>query len=240
MILLFLATALAGPSELLDEANAAYLAGDYPQAATTYEALIEAGHPTGDLYYDLGNALYRQGLLPESILAWKRAEQLSPRDGDIRANLDRARAQARDQLDSASSPNPFFWEESLSLQEMAWFAALLWGLLGLLGIVHQRRRDVDLAIPGLLLGLPALLLVVSTLRGFHALESTPPAVVLLDTDVRSAGADSVTLFQLHSGAEVQVVERIDEDWLVSLPDGRKGWVEASHLGLVDPAQPFPQ
>ena len=239
MIFFFLATALAGPSELLDEANAAYLAGDYSQAATTYEALIEAGHPTGDLYYNLGNALYRQGQLPESILAWKRAEQLSPRDGDIRANLDRARSQAADQLDNSSPPNPFFWEESLSLQEMAWSAAVLLGLLGMLGIIRQRRRDLDLAIPGLLLGLPALLFVVSTLRGLHALESACPAVVLLDTDVRSAGSDSVTLFQLHPGAEVQVDERIDEDWLVSLPDGRKGWVEASQLGLADPAQPFP-
>ncbi len=230
---------LAGPPEMLEEANSAYVEGDFEEAARLWEALIEAGHPTGDLYYNLGNALYRQGEVPRAVLAWRRARVLSPRDGDIDANLDRARRLVEDRLETNGEPGLFFWQAMLSTSEQGWLAAALVGLLGLLGVASRLRRERYPALPAALIGVPALLLVASTV---DALQDPLGGVLLAPAvEVRSAGGTGagVVLFTLHAGAEVRCGETLGSWLLVSLPDGRKGWVPTRAVGLVDPSAPMP-
>ena len=42
-------------------ANQNYEAGQFEQAAAGYEAIIEAGVRNSDVYYNLGNAYFKQG-----------------------------------------------------------------------------------------------------------------------------------------------------------------------------------
>lgn len=236
---LLAAPGLAAPADLNDQGNQAYVDGDFEQAAETWTALIEAGHPTGDLYYNLGNALYRDGRAAHAMLAWRRAETLSPRDGDVMANLDRARRQVQDRLEDDSGPGLFFWQATLSTGEQGWLAACLWGLLGLLGVASRLRRELALGLPAALIGLPATLLALSTVS---ALAAPVGGVVLADAvEVRSAGgeASGVVLFALHAGAEVTLGDSLGTWRLVALPDGRKGWLPAGAVGVVDAAAPIP-
>ncbi len=230
---------MAGPAEMLEEANMAYVDGDFEEAGRIWEALIEAGHPTGDLYYNLGNALYRQSEPALAMLAWRRARLLSPRDGDIEANLDRARRQLKDRLEPDPSPGLFFWQAMLSTSEQGWLAATLFGVLGLLGIAGRLRKEWHLALPAALIAVPAVLLVAST---FDALGAPLGGVLLApEVEVRSAGGAGagVVLFTLHAGAEVTCGETLGSWLLVSLPDGRKGWVPSRAVGRVDPAVALP-
>lgn len=237
------AVALAGaPEELLRDGNQAYAAGDYAAAAQAWGALANGEHATGDVYYNLGNAHYRAGDLGRAILAWRRAELLSPRDGDIEANLERGRRETTDRLDAPSRVTPFFWREMLSLKEQGTAAAWLVGLLLSLGVAQRLRPGLPLGIPGLLLGAPAALLAVGTWAGVRSLNRTPGAVVMAErVEVRSAAGDAagVVVFELHEGAEVQVRDRFGEYVQIGLPDERRGWMEAADLGLVDPRLPMP-
>jgi len=238
-ILLASGVGQAGPQDLQDQANQAYVDGDFTQAAQLWSSLIEAGHPTGDLYYNLGNALFRDGQQARAMLAWRRAQDLSPRDGDITANLDRARRQVQDRLDVDRGPGLFFWQATLSTAEQGWLAAWGCGLVALLAIVGRVRRDVAVGLPAALVGGPALLLVASTAS---ALSAPPGGVVLAETvEVRSAGGErsGVVLFALHAGAEVTLGDSLGSWRLVALPDGRKGWVPQGAVGVVDAASPIP-
>lgn len=64
-------------------AAAHYRAGEFEQA----ERLL-AGRLDADAHYNRGNALARQGKLPEALLAYEAALALRPGDADTRANRD--------------------------------------------------------------------------------------------------------------------------------------------------------
>ena len=60
-----------------DEANAAYADGRYEEAAALYQAMIDE-QPDAVLYYNLGNARFKQGELAQAILNYERALRLKP------------------------------------------------------------------------------------------------------------------------------------------------------------------
>ena len=235
--------ALAGsPEDQLRAGNEAYTAGSYTEAAASWTGLLDDGHVTGDVYYNLGNAWYREGDLGRAMLAWRRAATLVPRDGDVEANLERARRETVDRLDAPSRVTPFFWTEMLSLSEQGHAAAWLLGLLLTLGIAQRVRPGLPLGIPGVLVGAPAVLLAVGTWVGVRDLNRTPAGVVLFEAvEVRSAAGEAggVVLFELHAGAEVQIRERFGDYAQISLPDERRGWLAEAELGIVDPRLPMP-
>lgn len=223
-----------------DEAVEQVLRGDYASAASTGIALIDAGLVNADVYYNLGNALFKQGDLPGAILAWRRAELLAPRDGDIDANLAHARRSTRDRIELAPQLGVLFWRDSLSPVEQSWGAAIFAALLGALMLLRRARPDANIAIPGLLCAVPAVLLTISTVAELRELAETPGGVVQAErVEVRSAGAGGVVLFELHAGAEVELRERVAGQVQVALPDGRRGWVAADAVAVVDPWSGWP-
>ena len=76
--------AVASPSDDFRAANQLYDAGKFAEAAAAYEKIEPK---TAHVYYNLGNAWFRQGKLGEAILNYERARRLAPRDPDILANL---------------------------------------------------------------------------------------------------------------------------------------------------------
>ncbi|MCB9746613.1 MAG: tetratricopeptide repeat protein [Alphaproteobacteria bacterium] len=237
LLLTWGALALAGPTP--EDAVEAYLAGDHVRSEAVGRELLEGGSVNADVYYNLGNALYRQGELAEAILAWRRAELLAPRDGDVRANLERARRETRDRLDRPPPEHVLFWRQSLSLSEQGWGAALLLGLVGGLILVRRARPGAPVAIPAALAVIPGVLLALSAVVEARELRQQPGAVVLVQAvEVRSGGGSGVVLFELHAGAEVELREVVGEQAQIALPDGRRGWMSLAALGVVDPAEPF--
>lgn len=236
------------PQARFHEGAAAYRDGDYERAAQAWREVLAAGEVDGHVLYDLGNASWRLGELGDSILAWRQAQVLLPRDPDIRANLRHAREQARDALEPSSHvPTIFFWQHSLALSESATLGALLFGgaLAALAGLRWRRRRGKQRELaslrPAVLVSaIVGLLLLLSTALTAQALVSSPAAVVLIPEIVgRSAvGADGVELFVLHEGAELRALELDADHVLLALPDGRKGWVPQAAVGLVRPGDGF--
>ena len=76
-----------------EAANKLYEEGKFAQAAAAYEQLIQSGRVSAPLYFNLGNAWFKSGQMGRAITAYRRAEQLAPRDPDVRANLQFARNQ---------------------------------------------------------------------------------------------------------------------------------------------------
>lgn len=82
--------ALAEPENqaaIFQKANEAYRGGDYPEAARLYESLVTQGARQADIYYNLGNAYFKQKKIGLALLNYERAKRLEPRDRDIRADL---------------------------------------------------------------------------------------------------------------------------------------------------------
>ena len=230
----------AGGSASLDEANTLYANGDYSEASQGYSELLQAGHRSGDVYYNLGNALYREGRLGHAVLAWEIALQLKPRDGDAKANVRMARELGGDSepVEGFSRNGPLFLNATLSQKEQAGLAALLFFFLGVV-FLSARRRKFAWEIPALFLGIPGGYLLVSV-----ALSQQQPltgVVMEADVPVRSAlGTDrGVVLRTLTIGSTVRLIDTTDDYTLVELPNGESGWVGDRHVGRIDAAGQFP-
>src|SRR3954462_15726460 len=88
-----------GSSALFDGANAAYLSGDLPRAAASYEALLQEGVASPELETKLGATYLREGKRGLAALHLERALFLEPGDDDARADLAEARRAAVDRLE---------------------------------------------------------------------------------------------------------------------------------------------
>ena len=75
--------------------DSAYSAGDYATAIDVYERLLADGE-SAVLYYNLGNAYYKEDEMAHAILNYERALRLAPSDKDIRFNLELARSKTID------------------------------------------------------------------------------------------------------------------------------------------------
>ncbi|MDP2315393.1 MAG: tetratricopeptide repeat protein [Pseudomonadota bacterium] len=238
MMLLAIATALASVEDRFKEANVALAAGELSAAEAGYRAVIEEGYGSGDIWYNLGNVLYRQERPAEAVLAWRTAAALLPRDPDIEANLDFARRGLLDGL-IAPDPHPWFapWQAAMTPDEGIWLGSALMGL-GLIAVAARRRRP---HLPWVPVGVGTSLLGALVAGGGVAEANLPPVGVLLVPEATATSdlGGGVDLFTLHAGAEVQTAEDEAGRTLVVLPDGRKGWLPSEALGLVDPSRPGP-
>jgi hypothetical protein len=238
LLLLLLAACSGGTATSgtnMAEANLLYEEGRYGEAATRYQALVDASVQDGRLYYNLGNAYFKASDLGRAILNYRRAQRLLPRDGDVAANLKLARAQTLDRIEAENEGGLVGLVRRLigwnTLDEAAIAALVLWVILCGLAVgalLWQRRRRALLYLAG---GVATLLLLGLLSIGIRLLDQhgQRPAVVVADeVAVRSGpGDDYLTEFTLHAGAEVRVVER-RADWVrVALPGDLQGWAPST-------------
>ncbi|HCH61887.1 MAG: hypothetical protein CL927_13855 [Deltaproteobacteria bacterium] len=241
LVSMFAAAFAASPQSLYVEGLDHARAGRPAEAADAYVSVLEAGGRDPAVYHGLGNALWRLDRQGPAMAAWRRGLRLEPRNGDIAANLERARRASRDHLQSpAPAADLYFWQGMLSPRDSGLLASLFFALaLGIPVMRRFRRHAWTLRWDALLCAAVGILLALST----RAALVTDASVVLVvpEVSVRSApGPDGVELFVLHEGAEVRLLETHREHHLVALPDARKGWVPAETTLSTDPSAPFPR
>ena len=221
----------------------AYTQGDYETASASWNAIAESGMESVELYYNLGNACFKDGNLARAILWWERARKLDPSDRDVRHNLEFAQAQTQDRIDSVPEFFLRTWLRKasylmrsnvwavLSLVMLALALAML--LLFLLGHRSAARRT------GFFTAIAAFLLFLCFI-GFASVQKKEAkrhdgAVVMLPVaSVKSAPSeDSATsLFVLHEGTCVKVVDSVSGYTLVELADGRQGWISTKAIEII--------
>jgi hypothetical protein len=237
-------TATAGDRMLT--ASQLYETGQYAQAVQAYQQLADQGFADGALFYNLGNAYFKQGDYGRAILNYRRAQEFAPRDPDIEANLTLARSQTVDDLEVAEESGiPALLGESVrgrfTLNEVAMAALGAWILFVSAAIFFASARSGSAWRKGLQYALGASAIVLAV--GIIALGSTlfvtdggsEGVVVAAEVEVTSGpGAQYVTEFTLHSGAEVDLVESRGSWARLAVPGGELGgWVPASAVEAVD-------
>ena len=237
-----LAQTEVSPTEAMLRANQSYEAGQFAEAAAIYEAIVEAGVHNSDLYYNLGNAYFKQGDLGRAILNYRRAQRLTPRDADVIANLNLARARTVDQLETTGGGLTNLIqaaEEWLTLNEALVLALALWVLIcyfAILAILLPRLRRVF----GWVMAVLALFLMIgliSVANRFYTDRQYPPAVVVApEVDITSGPGSSeqyLVEFTLHAGAETRLLEERPGWRRISLPGDLQGWVPAEAIeGII--------
>jgi tetratricopeptide (TPR) repeat protein len=222
--------------ELFFKANQAYKQGKFQDASTAYQQLIESGHSSGHLYYNLGNCYMRLGQLGAAILSYERARLLLPRDPDLDFNLRYARDQIVDEMvESGSLLNTtFFWLKSLNTVELFWGFAIINCLFWAVLLVRVFVRPEWTYYLSLVLLIFWLIVGVSFgLKRYQTVSDDRAVILQQEIDVL-AGPDiqDTVLFKLHEGTMVYQ-EREEGDWsLIRFPDGKRGWTKSDTLERI--------
>ena len=238
-----LAVSAQGPGDLeaMAASNALYEDGRFEQAARSYQQLADKGYDDPALYYNLGNAYFKQGDLGRAILNYLRAERLTPRDEDVKANLEFARSQTLDVLESSEAPFVSFVTSLLSratIGELGAVALAFWLLFaaGLLLAMMGPRRWATWTRPAAATAAVLLLLGGGSLAGRLYFDSASREAVIVAEEVEvvsGPGSRYTPAFTLHAGAETGLVERRGAWARIALPGGSlQGWVPAASVEEV--------
>jgi tetratricopeptide (TPR) repeat protein len=217
---------------LLAEAISLYEAGQYEEAANTYEQLIAAGYTeSATLYFNLGNAYFESGQLGKALVNYLRAQRLQPRDGEIERNIVRVRAnRVRFQRDETTIIDRMasMTTNSMRVSELAALGLVTWSAFFAFATIYiMRSPRIGYWLQALiLLGVVAFLVNTFLFTRLYTENQRPPAVVTRLTARVYSGPDDdyLHLFDLHMATELRVVDQRN-NWLkIFLPDGRQGWV----------------
>lgn len=228
--------------DLVREANDAYIRGEYSYAIELYEQVLKDGMVAAELYYNLGNAYYRNRQLGAAILNYERALRLQPSSEDILHNLQVARAQTVDVIEPV--PLIFYerwWSWFLNLQPVDGWAissilALVLFLAALSFYLFSRiplNKKIAFAFSAafLFVGILSLLAASKQYRYQHLQQE---AIVFVPRiTARSApGENSPDLFVIHEGSKVRVTDQLGEWMEVRLANGNVGWVKRTALEMI--------
>lgn len=231
-----------GDDALWDEANTAYINGDYASAEQQYVAILNRGMESAKLYYNLANAEFKLGKTAEAILYYHRALRLAPGNDDIRYNLSVAEARTKDTIESIPEFFMATWLRSLHhlMSSGSWTVLSLVLLVAALSLclVYLLAQRLSLRKTGFYGTLLSLLLFVVT-TWFAVAErremlSRDKAVVMTSSvSVKSSPDKSSTdLFVLHEGTIVTLTNRLDNWCEIVIDDGKKGWLESRKIEVI--------
>jgi hypothetical protein len=225
---------------LFGKANAVFAADKFSDASNLYESLIYTVEHA-DLYYNLGNAYFRQGEIGQSIWAYEKGLQFNPRDKDLQHNIAIARAHVRDRIEFPEGM--FFVDYYRSLKQkvtlgdlfflggffLLMTAAVWFGKL--FGFIRGTAYRV--------LMLPSVIAVISLhlfmLDVYWDITGNQRAVVItpiVEALSAPAGTDDKILFRIHEGSVVELTQQLPGWVEIGLLDGKKGWIPDRTLRVL--------
>lgn len=222
--------AVANPN--FDSANRAYEASQFAEAKQGYQKLISEGEGTANIYYNLGNALYRLGETGPAVLAFERTLALDPGHSDARANLKFLREQSM-----AKVPEKRWTEYAFSVCTFdRWVlvaSGAIWAIIFIVLLPFVLRRRMGAG------GIFALILSMCTAgyattgAYFTSRELAAAVVITKQVEARRAPADLAELSdQLPAGSRVTWLGESGGWAKCTLPDGRTAWVPSSSIERV--------
>jgi tetratricopeptide (TPR) repeat protein len=216
------------------KANQEYTQGKFKEAIDDYETLARSGQWSANLFYDLGNAYFRENDFGRAILNYERALALEPNHPETQANLRIVRDHAR-----ALELQPGWTDRLVRFANVHQYtlaaAVAFWiGLFGFAALLFARQRTARMITISLLfLSLCALLIyaLVSLDRGNRG--KSLAIVTGSEVNARLATADNAgTVLALPPGSEIKVLSQRG-DWVYAeLPNSLRGWIPAKSLEHV--------
>ena len=219
------------------QANQLYKSTNYSKAISLYNKAASHGFTPGGLYYNLGNAYYRNGNLGKAIASYLRARQLLPRNGDVIENLNIARSQTTDKVIPEEPPAALrqflFLYYEFSSDELLWFSA---ALIAVLFIALSIYAFFPLPLIKKFTKFTIIILIIigaaATAKIYHTYSHSTAVVISKEAVVRAGPGNSYAeIFVIHNGTEVKVFEKKSNSAKISV-DKKKGWISLNDLDII--------
>jgi len=230
--------------EIFQLGNESYKQGKYNDAIKFYETLVKKGVKNGYLFYNLGNAYFKNKQIGKAILNYERAKLYLPNDKDIKYNLKYANTIKVDRI-SEPEYNPFtkvilFIYNVFGVNTLAIIVeVLLWIIVAIFIIKwlvkDYRIKDLALKIFPYAAITFIVLLLIFVIKVYNIENSEYGIVTVNEGEVKSGpGNDYTVIFTLHEGTKVKK-QNVSGNWYqVTLPNGYTGWLKKGDIEMIEP------
>lgn len=224
---------------LFDEANKLYNEGDYESAIEKYTAILESGEHSAALYYNLGNANYKLNKVAPTIYFYEKALLLSPNDEDIKTNIAFARNMTLDAIEVM--PQTGFTKiiensiGKLSYETWATLSVIFTVLFVITFLIYYFSYKNYIKRLFFIISILAIILCVFSVtlafQEYSNVQKDKPAIIFaLESEIKSEPNDrSESIFLLHEGTKVNVLDQLDDWKKIKLADGKIGWISKDDL-----------
>ncbi len=235
--------------DIFEQANNAYAEGRYADALELYQEVLYAELPEdtrpadsrlAPVYYNIGNAYFKQGELAQAILAYERALRLKPNYKDAQYNLRFAQSRITDNI----TEQDFFlssWARTVrnSLSEQTWrvlsiglFILSLTGIL--LFLLHRTTWVRKTAFHTAWLALLFALVTGLNASSLHRRDANRSEAIITQGVVNAKSSpdrSGTDLFTLHEGTKVTIRETLGE-WVNIRVGQYEGWIRLQNLERI--------
>ena len=227
---------------IFSQANELYNKGSYIEAINNYKEIIKNDFHSAELYYNLGNAYYRLDSIASSVYYYEKALQLNPNDREIIDNLELINKTLVDEIDPITIPliesilnsisNIFYFETWGYIS--IFFSFLIIALFLSYYFANSSRVK---RLTFVLLCISSIFMLVSLIngnKGYNNYINNEYAVIYsYETDLKiEPNYRSETLFMLHEGTKIQVLENYNNWIKIRLVNGQVGYIQLIDVKIL--------
>ena len=229
-----LSPAVAQSTAQFAKANQEFAGGDFKAAIADYEELGRSGQHTPNLFYNLGNAYFRQEDFGRAILNYERALALDQHHPEATANLQIARDESRALELQPTRLERYLQFASINQYSIAAVVAFWLGIFGIVALIFARRRSAAL----LSLSILCLLICAVAVWAIHTLDNgsngrARAIVTGNDVQARLATADTAnSVLALPPGSEIKILSTRGDWMYAALPNDLRGWIQTKNAEQV--------
>lgn len=231
---------LTAQNELLfSQANEAYNKGNYTKAVELYENIEKTGNVSGSLYFNLANSYYKLQKIAPSIYNYEKALTISTNDQDILDNYRFAKNMRMDQIDQI--PQGFLTKlyqklvNLWSVDTWAWLSIVFIFLFVITFVFFHKAKfsqERKLFFSGWSISLVISVLCLIFAFQTESYNANTHFAIVYNNEIAiqsEPNLRSETLFKLHEGTKVQVLDNVDDWKKIKLTDGKTGWMPQKGL-----------
>lgn len=234
--------AVLSPEAQIDSATKYYVQGLYRQSLEGYEAVMQQGFESAELYYNAGNAAYKINEFALAIWYYEKSLKLNPNDEDAIYNLGLVNSRIPDKIESVPEMFLIRWLKDFrkicspnqwSIGVIGFFiAALLFFGFYFLSR-NMRLRKVGFWIGATMLLFSAIAFFSARTETNNLLKDKSAIVFASSVTIKSSPTEGSTdIFVLHEGSKVYILENIDNWYKIKIANGSVGWLPANKIRLI--------
>lgn len=242
--ILLLAFHAAGqsPEQTAAQAAKAYNSKKYTEAIAAYNKIIAGGYESYSLYYNLGNAYFRNNELAQAVLYYEKALKLEPNNEDILYNIEVVNSKLVDKVEKV--PELFYkkwWKQivnMLSIDTLALVSLLLLTLSIILiaiyiAAVNIMIRKICFWGGAMLLLLFGISITAASQRNHYIVNQHEAIVFTANVNIKSSpDENSKDIFVLHEGIKVILLDEVSDWQEIRIANGSVGWIKNSDLRKI--------